>query len=400
MRAKTALLALILSAGPLSVMAQGAGQLYDLGHALLQMGDYQGRATFEALLPSAADPVVYDVELQSAAPADTLAPCSYVIAWDTESPSGPLSGFSAYFDGHHYRFRNSKLQEYHISDGETAFLPGGAGTAAQGVQSRAQFADLLPQFLGAKMIEIATDSAYSYTFDVAMTVRGKRCIVVEGVKMSRGYETQRFTYAFDNETNLPVLIDQINSPGSISEQVVTVSYSPSDQEPVALNEEGLIERWPDAFERFRQSTFRVESLVGEAFPSFSCPMAGASDRCTHHVGEPFDAPTIIVALDPGVGTNAETVQAVRSAVEQLPVRTEILWTFKSNKEEEAIAALGNVGPDEKALLSATGLLRDAGVTLFPTIIICSADGKVAKVICGYNNSIEEVVLQVIQLINL
>lgn len=390
MRAKLSQLVLIFVASPLSVMAQGAGQL---GQSLLNIGEYMGSAKFEALLPSAADPVVYDVQLQSTASADTLAPCSYSITWATESPSGPLTGFSAYFDGHHYRFRNNKLQEYHMAENETAFLPSGPGSQAQGVQSRAQFADMLPQFLGAKMIEIASDSSYIYTYSPDKLVGGKHRIVVEGVKMSRGYETQRFTYVFDKETLMPVLIDQINSPGSISEQLVTITYGPASQEPVTLTEEGLVERWPDAFERFRQSTFRVENIVGESLPAFSCPMAGSADRCTHHVGEPLDAPTIIVALDPAVGTNAETVQAVRQAVEQLPVRAEIFWAFKTNKEDEAIAAIGSLGPDEKALLSANGLMRDTGITLFPTIIICSADGKVAEVICGYNNAIEEIVIQ-------
>nr|MDE7375344.1 hypothetical protein [Muribaculaceae bacterium] len=328
-----------------------------------------------------------------ASTADTLAPCSYSIAWATESPSGPLTGFSAYFDGNHYRFRNNKLQEYHLTENETAFLPVGPGSQARGVQSRAQFADLLPQFIGAKMIEIASDSSYVYTYQPDKLVGGKHRIVVEGVKMSRGYETQRFTYIFDKETLLPVQIDQINSPGSISEQLITVTYGPASQEPVVLTEQGLMERWPDAFERFRQSTFRVENLVGEPLPAFSCPVAGSTDRCTHHAGEPLDAPTIIAALDPAVGTNAETVRAVRQAVEQLPVRAEICWAFKTNKEDEAIAAVGALGPDEKALLSANGLMRDTGITLYPTIIICSADGKVAEVICGYNNAIEEIVIQ-------
>ena len=390
MRAKLSQLVLIFVACPLSIMAQGAGQL---GQSLLNIGDYAGSARFEALLPSAADPVVYDIALQSAAPADTLAPCGYTIDWAAESQSGTLSGFSAYFDGHHYRFRNNKLQEYHLADNSTAFLPAGPGSQAQGVQSRAQFADLLPQFLGAKMIEIASDSSYIYTYNQDKLIGGKPRIVVEGVKMSRGYETQRFTYVFDQETLLPVHIDQINSPGSISEQLVTVTYGTASQEPIELTEEGLMKRWPDAFERFRQSTFRVENLVGEFLPAFSCPVAGSADRCTHHVGEPLDAPTIIAALDPAVGTNAETVQALRRAVDQLPVRAEIYWAFKTNKEDEAIAAIGNLGPDERALLSANGLMRDAAITLFPTIIICSADGKVAEVICGYNNTIEEIVIQ-------
>lgn len=390
MRAKSSLFVLIVIACPLSIMAQGARQL---GQSLLNIEQYAGSARFEALLPSAEEPVVYNVELQSAASADSLAPCAYSICWTTESPSGPLAGFSAYFDGNHYRFRNRKLQEYHVSDNKTAFLPNGPGSRTQGVQSKAQFADLLPQFLGAKMIEIASDSSYKYTCDPDKTIQGKSCIVVEGVKVSRGYETQRFTYIFDKETLLPELVDLLYSPGSISEQLVTVTYGPAAQIPIELSEEGLMKRWPDAFERFRQSTFRVENLVGEPLPAFSCPMAQSADRCTHHAGEPLSAPTIIVALDPAVGTNAETVRAVRGALEQLPSRAEIYWAFKTNKDEEALAAIHSLGPDEKALLSAGGLMRDAGITLFPTIIICSADGKVAEVICGYNNGIEEIVIQ-------
>ena len=38
--------------------------------------------------------------------ADPLAPCDYLTDWSLETPTGTVNGFSAYFNGHHYRYHN------------------------------------------------------------------------------------------------------------------------------------------------------------------------------------------------------------------------------------------------------------------------------------------------------
>ena len=97
--------------------AARTGNLTALADALAATGPYSGQCSYEVLLASLSEPVTYEVKLQSTpAPADTLSPCDYLIEWSLPTPSGEVSGFSAYFDGSHFRFRDKRLQEYHASD--------------------------------------------------------------------------------------------------------------------------------------------------------------------------------------------------------------------------------------------------------------------------------------------
>lgn len=391
MRAKASQLALFLIACPLCVNSQGARQL---GECLANMGQYLGDASFEVLLPSAADPVTYDITLQSKlAENDSLAPCDYLIRWTSELPTGAISGFSAYYAGNHYRFRNNKLQEYHIEENESSFLPMGKGSEKMGVQYTAQFAEFIPQFIGNKLIEISEDAAYQYSFHPDTLVSGAKRIVVEGVKRNQGYDVQRFKYVFDKETKLPVCIDLEYSPGSISEQFVTVNYYDESQHgPIEITEDGLITEWPEIFEKYRESTFRVENLVGDYLPAFSSQMLGSQERFTHHLREQLGTTTIIAVIDPEVSSAPATVEAVRNAVDALPMRVSVIWALKTNREEAALGLLKNIREDEKALMSANGLIRNAGITLFPTLLIVSNEGIVEDVVTGFNNQLEEIVI--------
>lgn len=391
MRAKASQLVLTLIACPLCLFAQGTRQL---GEYLADIGEYIGDARFEVLLPSAADPVTYDITLQSkSVDNDSLAPCDYLIRWSSELPSGVISGFSAYYSGNHYRFRNNKLQEYHIDEDESAFMPMGKGSEKMGVQSTAQFGEFIPQFIGKRLIEMSSDSTYQYSFHPDTLVSGAKRIVVEGVKRNQGYDVQRFKYVFDKDTKLPLSIDFENSPGSISEQLVTVTYSgASAQNPIEISEEGLIAEWPEVFEKYRESTFRVDNLVNDYLPAFSSQMLGSQERFTHHLREPLGATTIIAVIDPEVSSAQATVEAVRGAVEALPMRVSVIWAFPTNREDAVLGLLKNIKEDEKVLLSANGLIRNAGITLFPTLLIVSSEGIVEDVVTGFNNQLEEIVI--------
>lgn len=400
MRAKRIVFASMALGSVLSLIAQDAPEL---ATELITVPQYMADATFEVLLPSASDPVIYDVTLQSAAPdaTDSLSVCDYIIRWSARTSAEPLAGFSAYFSGNHFRYRNHRLQEYHADANVEPFMPYGPGSQyTNGVHTTAQFADMLPQNIGKAISRILNDSSYIYSFHPDTLVNGKKSIVLDGVKRGNGYDLMRFSYVFDKNTHLPVMSEFENSPGSISEQLVTVSYSPkSKNQPIEISEEGLLAQWPEVFERFRESTFKSENLAGTLLPEFSCQTLDTPVRYTHNPNEPLQSPIIIVMLDPEVSTTRQTIDDIRSAVDMAPMAMEVLWAFNTNRTDDIRDAIGRLRPGEHALVSANSLMRNCGITLFPTTIIVDKSSKIKDVVPGYNNETGLVVLQKAMLIN-
>ena len=103
-------------------------------------------------------------------------------------------------------------------------------------------------------------------------------------------------------------------------------------------------------------------------PSFSCRTL-ASGRMEHTYGDAMPRPTLFVFLDPGVNSTAATVADVRSAASQAPVAAEIVWVFTDNRTDTASEILGDIPAEESALISAHSLVRDCGITLYPTLIM-------------------------------
>lgn len=381
----------MLIVNPLAASSQGVEQFAERLGAL---DPYISAARFEVLLPQAQDPVGYTLVLQSesAEPSDSLAPCSYLISWSTQSHGNELKGFSAYFDGNVYRFRNNKLQEYHFSRDPEPFSTSRAGVRG-GVQQSAQFAEYLPQFIAQKLRDMAADSSYRYAFHPDTLVSGKRSIVVDGEKQTMGYVSSEFQYVFDYDSGRPVSVSLVNSPGAISEQLVDIIYSDALEAPIALSEESLIQHWPEEFELYRQDTFRSENLVGKPLPSYSCAYLDGQGRAQHTSGQPLQRSALIVVIDPKVATAAQTIDDVRRAADALPQAVDLIWAFSDNNAAEAYEMLGASRAGETALISARSLVRNCGITLFPTIILVNSDAKVADVIPGYNNQLSEIVIQ-------
>ncbi len=394
MRAKKIIFAFMATGSSLCAMSQEAA---DIAARLTGLPEYLSKAHFEVLLPQSTDPVEYDVMLQShATPADTLSPCKYVITWSTLTAAKPTEGFSAYYDGNHYRYRNHRLQEYHAQASTDAFMPNGPEYRSKsGVQATAQFADLLPQFLGQRIQEMTQDPSYVFNVHPDTLISGVRRTAIDGTKRSNGYDVMRYIYVFDRDTFLPVKTEIENSPGSISEQIVTISYSFPDEDTrkMDITEEGLMDRWPEIFERYRENTFRSENLVNTMLPTFACQTLDGSNRYTHNVNEKFSSPVILVALDPNVATTQQTIAAVREAVDMVPMELQVLWAFGSNRAEDISELLGELRPGETALVSANSLLRNCGITLYPTIILADSSSKVTDVIPGFNKDTGMVVLQ-------
>lgn len=371
-----------------------------LASHLSGLQDYAATATFEVLLPTADDPVVYKIKLASTSnDGDSLAAASYFIDWTVDSNDKQAEGFSAYFPGNFYRYRDQRLQEYHIGDanGSSDFAPG--GDTSKGVQNLAQFADLLPQYLGQTLKAMNSDSTYKYSVHGDTVISQQRVIAVDGVRSFGGVDALQYVYIFDRDM-LPQRTELVSNPGQIGEQSITVSYSYADDEPltVALSEEQLAERYTEAFQMYRESTFSLENLPGRRLPAFSAPSI-IGERYIVTKNTTFSVPTVIAILDSDSDSTAETISVLREAAESLPTRIDILMAFVSNNAEKIKSLVGQTRPGEEVLMSARGLARECKISETPVILICDRNAIVKDLRSGFNNDIGDFVIKEMKLLN-
>lgn len=338
----------------------------------------KGQVEYEVSLPNTPNPVTYTIKLTSVpADGDTLAPCGYLIDWTLPRPKGESRGFAAYGTGNYYQYHDLKLQEYHYAEDSTPFNLG------RGVQNQAQFGDLLPAYMAQTMRQMATDSSYVATVRTSpsgITVRGKYII--------KGYDAFDFEYVFNPKTMLPVSTDFVYNPASITEQTLTAHFTwqkTADCPPV--NEKMLTALYPEVFEKFRTSNFRVESLVGAELPEFSSQTLSGG-RYTHHHGESMHAPTVIVFLDPAVETTRATVRDIRKASTEAPKDFDIIYVF-TDTDNDTISEV--IAPTlqawEVVLTGARSLVRDTGVNAYPTLLFVNSDGIVKHILTAYDTDL-------------
>ena len=220
-----ALAVLATTACPQISSAKTALTLSGIINALSSVECYSSLAHFSVTMPQLNDDVVYDISLyQQAAPADTLFPASYLIDWAMTSREEPVKGFSAYFDGNHYRYAGERLQEYHV---KWDAFPFGAGfdpkVTATGVQRTAQFANLLPASLAEELQRMQSGQNYIFAVHPDTLVNGHRYIALEARLSVKGNTAMETTYLFDKSTYMPASILYENNPGAVSEQTVSVT---------------------------------------------------------------------------------------------------------------------------------------------------------------------------------
>lgn len=366
----------------------------ELQQRLGAMQRYMASADYSVLLPQAEKEIVYNISLQSASPADTLAPCQYLISWEVATPSGKSSGFNYYADGNHFRYSDERLQEYHFNNDSVPFLTGRGG-----VQRNARFANLLPAFIADEIGRIASDSTFTYTFNPDASYAGKDVVRIDAEETVKGYTARSMSFIFDARSGAPVSIYIESNPGAISEQSVSVSYGLPHDTPVSdFSEATLISLYPEIFERFRQGNFRLENLPGTAMPQFSIPTP-TGERYTYNRGDRFARPTVIAVIDPDVASASSTVNAIRNAIEAMPSATDIIWAVRSRHIDTIERLLGyGLKEGETVLAGANSLIRDCGITAFPAIIFVNTDGIIKSVHIGANKNLAEIVMQKVALL--
>lgn len=353
---------------------------------------YHAEIDFSVTLPQASDDVVYRLDVAAqAAPADPLAPADYLIKWKyISSPSEPVEGFSAYFDGHHYRYSPGRLQEYHTQWDSIPFTQG-----ATSVQHTAQFVNLLPWSVADAIDAAADDSRYT------LTVRASGDdVLLKSVMEIDGVECQSVEYRFDSaDLRLKRSLSE-NNPGSIAEQTVTAAYTYPSAAPDCqpITEDALANQFADAFGRYRESNFRIENLPGLPLPEIALPTS-TRERYIHHRGEAFRAPTVVVLLDPQGGFARETVASVRAGADNLPFAADVIWACTGTDTDSAEEAVGALRPGEHLLVNAARLARDCGAASLPVIIMTRRDGIVGDVALGFNKDLDKIVIQKMTLIS-
>ncbi|MCM1066468.1 MAG: hypothetical protein NC418_02720 [Muribaculaceae bacterium] len=352
---------------------------------------YTDSCTYEVLLATLSEPVSYELALESSAtPSDTLSPCRYIVRWALHAPSGITEGFSAYFDGTHYRFRDSRLQEYHAQWSPEPFAP--AGDPTRGVQQQAQFCELLPQFIGENFRRMASDSTYIYTVSDTK-VDGMDAILVKGVRRYAGFDAMEYEYAFDAATLRPLRIDLETNPGQIGEQSIAVRYhTPGGRSKAChIDEATLIADRAEAFEKYRESSFTLESLPGRPMPRISAPTPGGE---RYHYSPDSGTPTVVVFADAAIESTPDVIYAVREAAAMLPMQIDIVWAFTNNRADDVSPLLGKPVAGETVLIHATGAARDCGIgSVTPVIIFVDGKGTVSDLINGYNQDLRSLVIQ-------
>lgn len=368
-----------------------------LADRLDSVDSFAADASYEVSLAMSDDEVVYNLQLASeAAPADTLFGADYLIDWKLPRHDEVSQGFLAYFDGHCYRYRDHRLQEYHFEWDSIPFQTRGGG-----VQATGQFVDLLPKMIARELRGMLADSTFTVKFTPRAVLEGRDAAMVEASQEVDGYVGRNYTLYVDPVSGLPLQIYNEYNPGRVSEQSVKVSYSYPEAEAslkAVDAEEKLMSLYPEVFEKYRESNYRIETIRGLPLPAFSLPTP-TGERYTHQKKAPFRAPTVIALLDASTAAAAPTVSALRKAQRSMPRQVDLVLAFVGSNADAIEEVAGALVPGETHLMSARTLARDCGTSVFPTVLIVDSKGTVADVALGFNNSLTQDVIQSLALVD-
>lgn len=340
-------------------------------------------------MPMVEDDVVYDVRLAAcAADVDSLLGVNYLIEWTLHGGEGDAVGFVAYFVGHHYRYRNNRLLEYHADWDVMPFETTG------GVQRTAPFVDVLPTIVAGELRKMIDAEDYEVTYaDSDMNGGVGVFSATQRVDGVVGCESR---FEVETATGRVIRIEKEFNPGQISEQTVSIVYRYQDNADslrAVTSERALVQLYPEVFEKYRESNYRVEHLRGMLLPEFSLPRLSGG-RYTHQKGGEFAAPTVVAVIDPAVDSSRNVVKMLRDVQAKMPRRVDVLLAFMGNDIVAVEQLVGDKDDDEVvAVISAKSLARDCGVTVFPTFLVVSPSGRVTDVLLGVSSALEQDLMQ-------
>lgn len=363
-----------------------------------EAGRFFSRVEYAVSLPMAEEDVVYNIDLASEKnPADTLLGQRYLIRWEYPAREN-VNGFTSYFDGHFYSFRDNKLREYHFQWDSIPFQ-----TSEGGIQRNAIFLNLFPFEIDRELAHMRSDSTYTLTESETDSGREIHCI-----RTLNGLEAMVFDLEFDSEGK-PLKIDRLFNPELPGEQEIRATYSyeaptaaetfdvacsasTSDTAGVPSCEEELIALFPEEFARFRTANYTIENLRGAPLPAFALQTV-TRERYLYNKGDRFATPKILALLDPAVASTSATIAAMREATFMLPRQAGLIFAFVDNDVDKIEELVGGSKIGEQTLISARSLSRDTGANAFPTILLINTDGTVSDVILGYEAGLRDRLVQ-------
>lgn len=362
-----------------------------LSESLRKMDDFRSGVKVEVSLPMAAnDEIEYNVNaLSSPASGDSLSTINYLIEWSLPTPNGVSKGFSSYFNGDFYRYREgSALQEYHADDNVQPFI------SQSPVHKTTQFIDVFPVNLGAEIHAMAKDTTYSLVWTPDTVFHGENVAVLKSERRMNNQTVAEITYVFDKVSLSPKYIEKEMSPGTISEQTIIYEYLPEDNPKlkVPTNEEELISIYPEIFSNFREGNYGLESLKDRQLPGFSLPNLNG-DRYSRLRTDGFSNPTLIAFVEEDISSTPGLIKDIRKGINSLPFSADIIWVFLSNRHDEIEEAVGKTMPGEIVLMSGRNAVKDFGVTETPSFLFVNVDGKVSDILSGLKPDMESTVMQ-------
>lgn len=371
-------LAVIAAISLFCLNSTATGPLIATVDALDALDCASARVTAKLDLPGSQEPVEYTINFDThKAPGDSLLPYSYLIDWTLHRRQGDTKGFSAYYDGTHMRFRDTRLQEYHAAEDVRPFMGKNA------VQRQVQFADILPVAVAETLRAIVEDSTWTYKqYDRGTSVR------IDATQRISGYDALEIEILINTKTHLPVSMTKVYNPASISEQEVEYVYQWADRPCADINEAFIADRYSDIFAKFRADNFKALSLVGRPLPTYALNDIDGQ-RHTHRRGEALDRPAIYAFINPEIVTGSQTVNDVHRALAALPKDVAVVWLTPENVTAEALQA----SDDESVFPSARSMIVDCGISSYPTLMFVDSNGVIADVIIGQNNNMAEIVTQ-------
>lgn len=379
---------------PGQISGETSSGVLSIAGKLESITPFAAAVSYSVALPMAEDDVVYSLRIASSDnPADSLLGKNYIIDWQLPAGTGTAEGFTAYFDGHHYRYSDHRLRENHFQWDSIPFV-----TSSGGIQRNGLFVDLLPFSIAAHLREILADPTFTVTLSSGIS-DGRNADIIRATRHVNGIESQQLELSVDRSTGLPLKSSTLYNPGLIGEQEINAvySYTPVPEIEAAESEDSLIARYPEIFGKYRVSNYTIENLRGLPLPGFALPTT-TRERYLYHKGEGFACPTIIAVLDPEVASTEAVISTLRGTTDRIPRQTGLLLMFISNDIDRIETQTGGIRPGEALLTSAMPFVRACGINAYPTIIICDASGGVSDIILGSSSSLADEIIQKISLL--
>lgn len=373
--------------------------LNNIIQALESINNYQAEAQTNVSMPQMSDDVVYMLGLmQQKCNDDALLTMPYIIDWHLRSSRAPKHGFSAYFNGNHFRFSGARIQEFHLPADSLAFTLSGFGTKSKGVHRSVQFFNLLPQSIALNLRALAQDSLSRIRVVADTIVGGNHYIGVTAKTVVNGSVGSVSEYLFNPLTKMPERIRTENNPGSVSEQSIAVDFLSTSTAPLPrIDQQRLIELYPNEFANYRKSNFTITSLRGARLPSFSLPTSTA-ERFTYNQGDNFRRPTIIVMLEAYDGKSPDVRDQIHEAMAESGCAADVIWAFTDTSVDAVESVVERPQPGEHVLINAASLIKKCGASTLPAIIVADREGIVRNIFTGHNNDTGSDVIKAVTLI--